>query len=629
MQNLPWLIASVLALVPVYAQQPSAETLFDAIRRNGAGQVKRLLDAGANAGAVDNAGTPAIMEAARFAGLACLRTLLDAGADPNAANRTGATALMWVIPDLGKAKLLIERGANVNARSTNLGLTPLLIASSYPNTVALLRYLLAKGAGLRATDRSNRNALRLAARSADVGVVRFLVEQGFEVNEPESGGTAALAPAWRRPYSPTVEYLLSKGAKIRPSDLALATPWMTPEQVAALIEKGGDVNARAGSFGRTPLIMAASSDHTSAASLDLLLERGADPNVPDADGETPLDWAMHSSAQAKIEILSKYGAKPATTRRDEEFGKPEGIADARTSLARSLELLLPSGLAVFRERACITCHNQTLPAQVATLARQKGVPVNDELAARNLRQIAATYRPIGEEAMQGADPPGQELTIGYVTMALASEGHPPDAMTAGLTHLVASRQMPEGNWIEFETRPPMEYSSISRTAMAVRTLTLYPIEARRAEIDERVHRAGRWLLAAKPASAEESAMRLMGLVWARMPRTDRQRAACDWIAHQREDGGWAQLPQLPSDAYATGLTLVALHEAEVQVTHDAYRKGIVFLLRTQHANGAWFVKTRAFPVQPQIESGYPFGYHQWISAAGASWASLAIGYTLP
>jgi hypothetical protein len=89
------------------------------------------------------------------------------------------------------------------------------------------------------------------------------------------------------------------------------------------------------------------------------------------------------------------------------------------------------------------------------------------------------------------------------------------------------------------------------------------------------------------------------------------------------------LPQLEPDAYGTGISLYALHEAGIPVSHAAYRKGIQFLLKNQYQDGAWFVKTRAFPVQPQIESGYPFGYNQWISAAGASWASMAIAYTLP
>jgi hypothetical protein len=33
------------------------------------------------------------------------------------------------------------------------------------------------------------------------------------------------------------------------------------------------------------------------------------------------------------------------------------------------------------------------------------------------------------------------------------------------------------------------------------------------------------------------------------------------LSEQRPDGGWAQLPALSSDAYATGQALVALHSA--------------------------------------------------------------------
>jgi hypothetical protein len=75
------------------------------------------------------------------------------------------------------------------------------------------------------------------------------------------------------------------------------------------------------------------------------------------------------------------------------------------------------------------------------------------------------------------------------------------------------------------------------------------------------------------------------------------------------------MPYLQSDAYATGLALQALGE-----TNPA---AIAFLLRTQYPDGSWFVQTRAHPLQPKMDSGYPFGYNQWISAAGASWARIA------
>jgi hypothetical protein len=78
-----------------------------------------------------------------------------------------------------------------------------------------------------------------------------------------------------------------------------------------------------------------------------------------------------------------------------------------------------------------------------------------------------------------------------------------------------------------------------------------------------------------------------------------------------------------------GISMVlTLHEAGMRVTDDVYRKGIEFLLTTQHADGSSLVRTRAFPVQPYFESGFPFARHQWISAAGTGWAAKAIALTL-
>ena len=65
------------------------------------------------------------------------------------------------------------------------------------------------------------------------------------------------------------------------------------------------------------------------------------------------------------------------------------------------------------------------------------------------------------------------------------------------------------------------------------------------------------------------------------------------------------------------------------VNDPAYRRGVSFLLQTQYPDGAWLVKTHAFPLQRYFESGFPFGRHQWISAAGTSWAVMALVLTQP
>lgn len=124
-------------------------------------------------------------------------------------------------------------------------------------------------------------------------------------------------------------------------------------------------------------------------------------------------------------------------------------------------------------------------------------------------------------------------------------------------------------------------------------------------------------------------MRLAGLAWSGAEKEKIRRAARELVLQQRNDGGWAGNPSLASDAYSTGEALHILHESGcAAVLDDAYRRGINFLLRTQHDNGAWHVRSRAVKMNPYFESGFPFGDDQWISAAGTAWASLALASAL-
>ena len=125
-------------------------------------------------------------------------------------------------------------------------------------------------------------------------------------------------------------------------------------------------------------------------------------------------------------------------------------------------------------------------------------------------------------------------------------------------------------------------------------------------------------------------MQLLGLAWAKAAREDLKKSAQALLAEQRADGGWAQMPALESDAYATGQALVALHHAgQLHASDPVYQRGVAFLMRTQHPDGSWFVRSRSNPFQPYKESGFPHGKHQWISAAGTSWAAMALSLSLP
>ena len=571
-----------------------------------------------------------LLKAVLFGDARTVQRQLEHGADPNQSGPGGTTPLMWAVPDLDKVRLLLAHGANVNARSET-DRTALLVAASYPQTVPLLHLLLDHGADLRVQDRGGATALGLAVRSADVDVVRFLVERGLDPN--------ALTPAGRRAgfarYDlPTTEFLMSKGLGGLPDILITAAAWQPPPLIERWLDSGADVNAsNAAQYGRTGLLTAVTSEASGPETLKLLLEHGADPNVRTSEGESPLDWAIYKGDQVKIQILEQYRAKRGNGPRQEEVPTPEKgrSEDPRIALKKSVARLFDAA-PTFREKTnCISCHHNAMPALAAAAAKRKGIEVDNVRAGKNLDDIYTFFKANAPRMMTG-DPAvgGEALTAGYAAMALAASGYPLDTLTATITHWILARQMPDGRWVgNGINRPPSEYSTISHTAIAAGGLKSYPIPSRQKEISESLRHARQWLISAEPNSAEERAMRLMGLVWTDAPRKSLAAAIKDIRDHQDPGGGWSQFGRTPPDAYATGMSLYALHLAGVPTGDEAYRKGIAFLLGTQYQDGAWLVKTHSFPQQRYFESGFPFGRHQWISSAGTSWATLAIAQTLP
>jgi hypothetical protein len=101
------------------------------------------------------------------------------------------------------------------------------------------------------------------------------------------------------------------------------------------------------------------------------------------------------------------------------------------------------------------------------------------------------------------------------------------------------------------------------------------------------------------------------------------------LAKQRPDGGWSDLDSMESSAFATGKSLYALQTAGVPASDAAYRRAVKFLLDTQNEDGSWYVRTRAMAFQPYFDAGFPHGFDQWISAAGTSWATLALAQASP
>jgi hypothetical protein len=166
---------------------------------------------------------------------------------------------------------------------------------------------------------------------------------------------------------------------------------------------------------------------------------------------------------------------------------------------------------------------------------------------------------------------------------------------------------------------------IMSTVLAMRAVQLYVLEGRRDEMRGRLERAGKWLSATQPVLHQDLVYKLLGLAWTGTPPHELQADLTRLRDLQRGDGGWAQLPHLESDAWATGQSLVALYTAgRVPTTDAAFRRGIDYLLATQFDDGSWYVKSRSWPFQPPFESGFPHGHDQWISDGATAWAVMAL-----
>ncbi len=297
------------------------------------------------------------------------------------------------------------------------------------------------------------------------------------------------------------------------------------------------------------------------------------------------------------------------------------------ALGRSLPLLQQSGVEFTRRRGCVSCHQQSHVAVVAGMARSRGFAVDEQLAARERDAVAAFFAAKPEVlAGLGLDP----LLAPWTLWGWEAEGQAPGPLSDALVHYLVLLQTADGNWRTPGYRPPADASHFTFTALALRGLQTYAPPGRRAEIQTRIDRARGWLLTATAADTEDLVWQLLGLHWSAAGADPVRKVAERLLGEQRADGGWGQLPTLPSDAYASGEALYALREAgAVGPSHPAFRRAVAFLLRTQEPDGSWFVPTRTFPVIPYFTCGFPHGRAQFISTSATCWATMALLSSVP
>jgi ankyrin repeat protein/mono/diheme cytochrome c family protein len=289
---------------------PKVQVFLDAIHSFESHAFSRALTTDkAMARAADAAGSTALMHAAYAGTVEMMATLIDAGADVNAANDRRATALHWAITDPAKVRLLLLKGANVNAKTVD-GRTPLHLAATLPTGTPIVEMLLEAGADLHARSIVGATPL-VASVAASLETSRLLLAKGADPNARNGLGATPLMNAALLAGAATVSLLLDAGAdptiRTKRGETALANAANRGDlmSVKLLLDKGAD--ARNVDYrGYTPLMHAAYADDGTPELIQLLLSKGADVHAAgkgDTAGETAVTIAAKRGETEILRIL--------------------------------------------------------------------------------------------------------------------------------------------------------------------------------------------------------------------------------------------------------------------------------------------------------------------------------------
>lgn len=311
-----------------------------ASQRGNAAAVAKLLDAGAKSGVVTSTGVQPLHLAAEAGSVDAVKALLDHGADVNAADKThGRTPLVFAVSKDRQdvLKLLASRGAKLDATTT------------------VIDYRQRAAADKTARETRDRVVSAQTGRKVDSSFDPDPTPPGTAPNNVSSGrgGTGV-------PVDPGAQASVARAANVGgggpgdpnegrrggggtrpPSDIEqigkqggfTALHYAARDGYAsaalALVDAGLDVNVRSAGDRSTPITVALINGQYDLALG--LLKRGANPNLANDDGVTPLfatlnnEWALrtwypqptagsqqHASYLEVLETLLKNGADPNT-----------------------------------------------------------------------------------------------------------------------------------------------------------------------------------------------------------------------------------------------------------------------------------------------------------------------------
>lgn len=213
-----------------------------------------------------------------------IKTLCEFGANPNAVTADKIPILheVCVIGLVDNAAALLDAGAELNGRDEYLRTALHHCVDAEPDMV---RFLIEQGIEVEAEDVDEMTALSEACESAgETACVKTLIDQGADVNTADNTGQRPLHKAVDQ--IDKLQLLINAGADVNVAEVETLRP---------------NSEGRVGLPGETPLHMAFRLGELDA--IELLLTAGADSKAVNDYGETPADAAVSEGQEWVFEAL--------------------------------------------------------------------------------------------------------------------------------------------------------------------------------------------------------------------------------------------------------------------------------------------------------------------------------------
>ena len=291
--------------------------LIEAAKRGDFDRVNALLNRGVNV----NHQTPkkqwtALMWAAYKGYRDIVAQLLGRGADPDLQNKEGGTALMIAIQSgyIKIVKELLARGANLNLQD-NHGVSALILAAHH-GRLEMVKELLDRGVDPNIQYKNGWTALMFVVENNKLlEIAEELLNRGADPYLQNTRGQMAIDLA-RPLVNPNMAKLFAKFA-VAPvitnpttgiSNLMILAANGPMAQLRAVIDLNPalDLNHQ-DQDGNTALIYAI--NNRQKENVALLLDRGANPNLANNGGGTPLAYAIELNDPEIEQILIEAGAQ--------------------------------------------------------------------------------------------------------------------------------------------------------------------------------------------------------------------------------------------------------------------------------------------------------------------------------